>query len=54
MLPLAISRETLIESALVVLAVAALAVGYGAVILLRRERRRARSVAGSPGPDEPA
>ena len=41
-LPLALNRETLIESALVVLAVAALVVAWGAVVLVRRERRGAR------------
>jgi len=40
LLPFAIDRETLIETALVLLAIAALVVGFGAVVLFRRERRR--------------
>jgi hypothetical protein len=52
-LPLALSRETLIESALVVLAVAALVVGSGAILLFRRERGRAKAEPATVRPDDP-
>jgi hypothetical protein len=41
-LPLALNRETLIVSALVVLAVAGVVVAWGAVVMFDRERRRWR------------
>lgn len=41
-LPLALNRETLIVSALVVLGLASVVVAWGAVVLFARERRRSR------------
>jgi hypothetical protein len=43
LLPLALNRETLIESALAVLGAAAVVVAWGAVMLFRRERRGSRT-----------
>ena len=42
LLPLALNRETLIVSALVVLALAGLVVAWGALVWFGRERRRGR------------
>ena len=42
LLPLALNRETLIVSALFVLAVAGVVVAWGAIVLFGRERRRWR------------